>query len=236
MANTGGSGFFLAALGCACCLWAGGLGVVEAGLVFESKRIEQAAGVEDEVLSGRFVFRNEGSRPVRIVGIESTCACLKAATDKTVYGPGEEGFLEADFALGSITGAVEKVLLLHTDEGGDAHHLVYAMEVPEILLVEPKLLSWEQGGDASAKAYRIRVVGDSPLPLVGVQSTRANFGHEVEEIEAGREYRITVTPASTEEVVVGALLLRFEANVPKLQRLMAFYRVVRPGQSDVEEE
>lgn len=48
-------------------------------------------------VSHRFVFRNAAAHAVGIVAVETSCSCTSARADRDVYGPGDEGFIEAVF-------------------------------------------------------------------------------------------------------------------------------------------
>jgi hypothetical protein len=208
-------------------LMAGGTGQVWAGLKFEKTLAEHKAKAEDDAFKVLFPFVNEGDRAVTIVKIESSCGCLKAESDKQVIPAGEAGVITGIFNLGAAPGANEKMLTIKTDEGGDPYELVTRIIVPEVVSIEPKILSWEIGAEAKAKEFLVTMKHEKPIRVLQVTCSRAEFGCEVETIEEGKQYRLTLTPETTAKPVLGVLRIETDCEIEKHRRQMAFFSVKR---------
>lgn len=208
--------------------WVGLAGVSLAELKFDVVTKEVDALPEDTEIRIQFTFSNPTDEPIRVRDIESTCGCLKATTDRRLYGPGEEGVLDALFSLGSFVGTHQKVLYLMTEKPHlERYELKVTVNIPETVVIEPKVSKWTVGAPASEKTIDVKFVGDEPMRIVDIVSTRPQFTFRSEEVEAGRHYRILLKPATTEDSVMGALKIVTDSRTPKYQRQLAFFTVSR---------
>lgn len=202
-----------------------------ADLVTEVPVIELKPKPEDESVTTDFVFYNKGTKPVKVLNIESACSCLSASLDKAVYAPGEKGTGKAEFKVSSFTGRHEKAVHIQTDDPAQSEWVVnFVLEVPEVIKIEPKTLQWWMGDEVTSKTTKVTMLGDVPLTIKGITSTRENVEFSFKEIKPGREYEITVKPKSTNDVMLGALKIETDSTIPKYQRQLAFFSVYRkPG-------
>jgi hypothetical protein len=207
-----------------CCLTT----CLSAGLVFEEP-IELKPNPEDDVIEKTFTFENKGDKPVHITGLESTCSCLEATLDKADYAPGEKGTGKATFKVSSFVGRHEKVLHIQTDDKESPDIAVtFILDVPAVIDIEPKLLQWTLGEAPTTKEFIVKMTGEDPMKITNVTPTRQNVTLHTEEITAGREYRVKVTPSSTGEITVGAVKIETDSKIPKYARQMAFFNIIRP--------
>ena len=187
---------------------------------------------EDEVASIVFNFKNDGDKPVRILHLESACSCLSATLDKPVYAPGEKGTGTAQFKVSSFTGEQEKVITITTDDPKQSEWIVpFIVTVPEVVSIEPKNVQWWLNEEPKPKDMVVKMIGDQEMKLTNITSTRENMGYTFKEVRAGREYRITLTPKNTDEIMIGALKLEIDSKIPKYQRQLAFFSIVRQPES-----
>lgn len=201
---------------------------MQAELVLEKPMIELKPKPEDESVSTTFVFYNKGTKPVRIQGIKSMCSCLNAELDKVEYQPGEKGTGTAEFQVSSFVGRHEKSVQVTTDDPNQTEWTIpFVLEVPEVIKIEPKTLQWWLGDEAVEKTAKVTMMGDAPLKIKDVTSTRENVEFSWKEITPGREYELKVKPKNTSEVMLGALRIETDSTVPKYQRQMAFFSVYR---------
>ena len=206
---------------------------LQAELVFDQNPLEIRPKPEDEEIETTFTFTNKGSKPLRINGLESSCSCLQASLDKAVYEPGEKGTGRAKFKISSFTGKQEKALHIYTDDPADPDKVLMAIiDVPVMVVVEPKLLEWVVGEKPDAKDVVIKMAGKDPMKITEIKSTRESVSASFVEVTPGREYRITVKPTTTEDVIIGAITITTDSTIPKYQRQMTFFNVVRPEQSE----
>ncbi|MEM8952986.1 MAG: DUF1573 domain-containing protein, partial [Verrucomicrobiota bacterium] len=177
---------------------------VEGALEFKTLEAEHQAKAEDDVFNVVFPFVNRGDEPVRITKIESSCGCLKAEVSAKVIAPGEEGVVKGLFNLGAATGENEKYLTVRTDEkGAEPYELVTRVLVPEIVTIDPKILSWGIGEEPEERIFEFKVKREEPIRVVDVSSSRREFALEWETIEEGRRYRIKLKPETTEKALLG---------------------------------
>ena len=203
-----------------------------AELALEIPLIELKPKPEDESITTTFVFHNKGSKPVKVLNIESACSCLSASLDKAVYAPGEMGTGKAEFKVSSFVGRQEKSVHVQTDNPEQAEWVIpFVLEVPEVIKIEPKTLQWWLGDAAEKKTTRVTMTGSGPMKIKNITSTRENVEFDWKEIEPGRVYEVSVTPKSTAEVMLGALRIETDSTIPKYQRQMAFFSVYRKPSS-----
>lgn len=208
---------------------------LQAGLVFDVNPLLVNPKPEDEEIETTFTFKNTGDKPIRITGLESTCACLEASLDKAVYAPGEKGMGKARFKVSSFVGKHEKFLHIYTDDPMEPDKVLTAiLDVPEIIEIKPNNLQWAVGSSPEAKEYVIKMLGTDEMRITNITATRQNVTFEKKEITPGREYRIILKPTSTAEVTIGALKIETDSKIPKYARQMAFFSIVRPEQLEKE--
>lgn len=201
---------------------------LRAELVAEVPVVELKPKPEDEVINTTFVFHNKGTKPVQVTKIDSACSCLSASLDKAVYQPGEKGVGKAEFRISSFTGRHEKTVHILTDDPAQPEWVVkFAIEVPEVVKIEPKTLQWWVGDPADTKTTRVTITGDVPMKVTQVTSTRDQITWTVKEITPGKEYEVTVTPKTTGEVLLGALKIETDSAIQKYKSNLAFFSIYR---------
>ena len=210
---------------------------LQAGLVFDQDPLEINPKPEDEEVEATFTFKNTGDKAIHVTGLESSCSCLEASLDKADYQPGEKGTGKAKFKVSSFVGQHEKFLHIYTDDPKDNDIVMRAViDVPALIDIEPKLLQWTLGEKPDAKELTVKISGPDPMKITKVSSTRESFGAEVKEVTPGREYRLIVKPTNTESIIVGGLKIETDSKIPKYQRQMAYFNVVRPEQAEKKEQ
>lgn len=116
----------LGALGCVL------LAVLPArALDWEKTAITLKPEKDAQVVRTRFEFKNTGAKPVRILGIRTSCSCTEADTPSSEIAPGASGTVFVLFTVGKRTGLQEKEILLFTDESSEAKKLTLRVELPE---------------------------------------------------------------------------------------------------------
>lgn len=206
---------------------------LRAGLELDKDPVELKAKPEDEVIESEFTFTNKSDKPVRITGLESACSCLEASLDKAVYQPGEKGKGVARFKVSSFVGRHEKVLHIYTDHPDEQDKVVtFVIDIPAIVMVEPDILEWIIGGKTDPQSFTVKIAGPDPIKITEITSSRETVKGEIKEITAGREYRITLTPTTTESYLLGFITMKTDSKIPKYQRQMAFFNIVRPEESE----
>jgi hypothetical protein len=202
--------------------------ICRAEMVLDVSLVEVKPKPEDETVEVAFTFRNKGDKLVTIVNIESACSCLSSSLDARTYAPGASGTGKAEFKVTSFTGRHEKSVTVTTDDPNQPHWVIpFVLDVPVVVEIEPKTLQWWLGDEAVAKTCVVKMVGEKPMRITNVTSTRDSVDFQTKEITPGKEYQITVTPKSTKEVLMGALKIETDSAIPKYQRQLAFFSVFR---------
>jgi hypothetical protein len=199
-----------------------------ADLSTEVPVIELKPKPEDESITTDFVFKNNGSRTVKVVSIDSACSCLSASLDKAEYAPGEKGTGKAEFKISSFIGRHEKSVHVQTDDPSQPEWVInFVIEVPEVIRIEPKTLQWWVGDPVEAKTTRVTMLGSEPMTIKNITSTREAVEFSWKEITPGKEFEITVKPKNTTDIMLGALKIETDSKIPKYQRQLSFFSVYR---------
>lgn len=202
------------------------LGAARAEMATELPAIEVKPKPADEVVQTTFKFRNKGTKPVRILDLESSCSCLSAEMDKAVYQPGEEGTGKAEFKVSTFVGRHEKLITALTDDPEQKEWVItFILDIPAVVDIEPKTLQWWVGDEPVEKTARVKMNADMPLAIKGITATRNNVEFSWKEVTPGREYVVTVKPKSTKDVTLGALKIETDSTIPKYQRQLAFFSI-----------
>lgn len=200
----------------------------QADLVLDGTMVEVKPKPEDETIEVSFTFRNKGDKPVTILNLESGCSCLSSSLDARTYAAGASGTGKAEFKVSTFVGRHEKSVTVTTDDPKQPEWVIpFVLDVPAVVEIEPKTLQWWLGGEAEEKTCVVKILSDQPIQVTNVTSTRENVTFKVDTVTEGREYRITVKPNSTEEVLMGALKIETNSAIPKYQRQLAFFSVFR---------
>lgn len=208
----------------------------QADLVLDGSVVEVKPKPEDETVTVAFTFRNKGDKPVTILNLESGCSCLSSSLDARTYAPGASGTGKAEFKVSSFVGRHEKSVTVTTDDPKQPQWVIpFVLDVPAVVEIEPKTLQWWLGGEAAEKTCVIKILTEEPIKVTNVTSTRESVTYKLETVKEGKEYRITVKPNSTEEVVMGALKIETDSQIPKYQRQLAFFSVFRKPENAPEE-
>jgi hypothetical protein len=197
-----------------CCLLAALAPVsLRATLEWETLRVVQRATLGQESAEGRFAFRNTGGAPVTITGISSSCGCTVPALEKRTYAPGEAGEIVAKFTFGGRLGRQVKTVVVHTDEPG-ARPVVLTLdvEIPEVISARPLFLLWRRGDELAAKSVAVRVMDVGSVDDLDVYLPDQRFTAELQPTGDPGEYRLVVTPRSTDVAANAAIRLTARAG------------------------
>ncbi len=183
---------------------------------------------EDETIEVAFTFKNDGAKPVRILNLESQCSCLSATLNKAEYAPGEAGSGRAQFKISSFVGEEEKTITVTTNDPKQPEWIIpFVITVPPVVDISPKMVQWWQNEAPGPKDVIVKMTGEQAMKITEITSTRENMSFALKEIKAGREYKVTLTPKTTTDIMIGALKIITDSKIPKYQRQLAFFGVVR---------
>ena len=199
-----------------------------AALRLDGDHVEVKPKPEDEVVTVTFSFKNDGDKTVRILHLESACSCLSATLDSPTYAPGQKGTGRAEFKVGSFSGRQEKTIQVTTDDPAQEEWIVpFILDIPEVIEIDPKMVQWWLNEPPLPKTVTVKMTGTEPMKITNITSTRESMGFAYKEVKPGREYLVTLTPKSTADILIGALKLETDSKIPKYQRQLAFFGIVR---------
>lgn len=200
--------------------------MVHAELTLDVSAIELKPKPEDEEVETTFKFRNKSGKTVKILGLESACSCLSAELDKGEYKPGEVGTGHASFKVSTFVGRHEKYVTVTTNDPKQPEWQInFILDVPAVVDIKPKQLQWFIGDAPASKACLVQFTAEQPMKIVNITPTRENVTFEWKEIKEGREYLITMTPKSTQDVTMGALKIETNSPIPKYRNQLAFFSI-----------
>lgn len=159
-----------------------------------------------------FHFTNNGDRPVRILEVESNCDCLIAGADQQVYAPGTTGVIRASFTIGDRLGIYERRIKVVTDESPEPVRLQVRIEVPELVVVNPRSLAWKINEPATEKSVDLEVIPGLQINFTRVEATSNDFAARLETVEIGRRYRIFIRPPATNQPANAAIRIFGQAE------------------------
>jgi hypothetical protein len=207
-----------------------------AELKLDSEFVDVKPAPTDEQIKVKFSFKNVGTKPVKIIDIQSTCACLSANLDKRVYEPGAEGKGDAEFRVSQFVGKHEKSITVTTDDPAQPEWIVpFILVVPAIVSIEPTNVQWWIGEEPTEKKTTVRFDKSYPMQITKVSSTRENVTWRINEVEPNQHYEIWIKPTGTQDITIGALKVETDSKIPKYARQMAFFSIVNQPKSRMDE-
>lgn len=152
-----------------------------------------------------FEFTNRGDKPVTIMSVDSSCDCLDAEPSEKVIAPGATGRIRARFTVADRAGVFQRTIIVTTDDAKEPVALTAELDVPEVATLTPRSLEWPLRGPADPKIVEITIANGLDLTLGDIRPTSDAFTARLEILEAGRRYRLHLTPRSTAETASAAI-------------------------------
>ncbi len=189
--------------------WLAGTTTTRAELTWVEKAIELHADGKSSALEARFRFTNAGAQPVDIGQIETSCGCTTAVPTKRHYEPGQTGEIVARYTVGEQTGLQKKLIAVTTSDHPGATMLTLIVHVPELVHLQPRILTWEPGEAREAKTLEV-TSGDAATPLaeLAVQSSNPAMTVTVLPLLEGSGYVVSVRPGTTPQRLFTTLTIR----------------------------
>jgi len=165
-------------------------------LIWEQKRIDLKAGLDQKEVVAAFNFENTGEIPVTIRDLSTTCECTVAELTKRTYAPGESGTIKAIFTIGDRMGPQERQITVAMDDSyAPVATLTMHVEIPELLSYSARMLRWSSKGPADEKSVEVAALDQNRIVDLKVKSISPDRATaRVEAIIAGSKYRIVVQP------------------------------------------
>ncbi|HEY8995265.1 MAG TPA: DUF1573 domain-containing protein, partial [Lacunisphaera sp.] len=159
-----------------------------------------------------YEFTNRGDKAVTILSVDTSCDCLDAEPSVKVIAPGDTGRIRVRFTIADRSGVFQRLIVVTTDDAKEPAVLTAELNIPEIATLSPRSLEWPLHGPVDPKVVEITIAEGLDLTLGEVRPTSEAFTARLETLEAGRRYRLHLTPRSTAEAVNTAV--RIHATTP----------------------
>lgn len=170
-----------------------------AGLTWETQQVNLTVKSAEKTATAVFRFTNSGTTPVTITSAKADCGCTTAELAKQTYAPGEKGEIKAVFVFENRVGLQQKMIEVITDEpAGKPAQLFMVTNILEPMTCTPRLLLWNVGGDSAEKAAVISPNDANRITSIEIKAASSSEASaRLEVVEAGKKYRVVVTPSST---------------------------------------
>jgi hypothetical protein len=186
-------------------------------LKFEEYAKDFGAVNRGEILRHEFKFRNDGTGPILIQGVHSSCGCTAAETDvgKT-YQPGDGGVIKVSFDTSDFIGDVAKSVMVITNETGVvAKTLTLKAAVNAEIAVNPPMINFGQmpAGQTKELVAEIRKSSTVPDLRVTVEKYDPKF-LDVSVVEQGDRWQVkaAMKPGLTSGFYKDDVILRSTAK------------------------
>ena len=151
----------------------------------------------DGHLETKFAFHNDGTTPVTVRKVRTSCGCTSVKLAKNTFAPGEQGDISVRFTFGDRRGPHRKIITVITDDKPAPIELSLQVWIHEPLTVAPALVFWKTGEAGTAKAVQLTSEPGTPVRVKSVASSNPRLTAKLETIKPGEQYAISVTPADT---------------------------------------
>ena len=121
-----------------------------------------------------FVVRNDGSEPLKIESVRSSCGCTAAMMDKNELAPGETAELKAVFNSSRFKGAVSKKIFINSN---DPDYPITTLELKSIVDIDidvnPARIYFHglKTGEQLDREITISNLSDSEISILEISST-----------------------------------------------------------------
>jgi hypothetical protein len=206
---------------CALLAWAGLLLPLPAAeLAWERTEIVTTATLADKRVEATYAFTNTSGNPVEIVKTAGSCSCLTSEISKKIIAPGGSGTLKAVFLAGGRRGPQEESIVVRFADN-TSQLLRWRVELPDTVALSPDHLAWKVGAGETPQSFEVTLADPAVTRFKSAQVPGRGFEAEWKELEAGRKYRVTVRPVSSQRPVKGAVRLELADPQPR----MVYFRV-----------
>jgi hypothetical protein len=179
-----------------------------------------------KVITAKFGFTNVGSSPVTITDIHSSCGCTTATLAKKTYAPGESGEIEAKLNFAGHVGHQQKWLYVTTNVQGTKPELLsLAVDIPPEITIQPEFVMWRIGDPLEPKTMRVLIPDGIPTKMVAVQADNPAIQVRLQEVQAGKEWEVKITPTSTREPIKAVVTIRSDYPAGRPASYSAYARV-----------
>ena len=186
-----------------------GTSTLRAELTWPTKNVELHADARATVLEARFPFTNDGTTPVDIRQVQTSCGCTTATLEQRHFEPGQHGEIVTRYTVGEHVGPQKKMILVSASDHPFPTTLTLTVYIPELVHIQPPSVTWQPGESTVAKIIGIEAVqAATTLRDVSVQSSNPVLKAQLQPGAAPGKYQISVVPAATDRPVFTMLTIR----------------------------
>jgi hypothetical protein len=197
-----------------------------AQLKWDQPQQKLSAKPGDKAVTAKYRFTNAGTSPVAIVDVRPSCGCTTATLAKKTYGPGESGEIDAKMDFAGHTGHQEKWIYVTTNVAGkEPMLLTLAVDIPPDITIDPEFVMWRIGDPLTPKTIRVVVPDGFPTKIVSAQTDNPAIQVQLQEVRAGKQWEVKVTPAETKELVKAIVSIRTDYPTQNPATYSAYARV-----------
>lgn len=151
-----------------------------------------------------FLLTNQGTAPLRIERLESSCGCTAALASDSVLAPGEKTAISVTFNSKDFEGEQMKVVVLHTNDPAE----------PRIdLVIRATVIPFVRVNERTLDFGKVRL-GERPI-AAAILEADPGTGFAVERAEGCEDYvEWKLTPISGAEGITWRVEARLRADAP----------------------
>lgn len=198
-------------------------GVSEAGLKWETTRIQLAPAFGDTKTEAVFAFTNEGNATVSLTQVVASCGCTVPELKQRTFAPGESGTIRAVYTIGQRQGLNRSTISVRTDTpGSDRHSLSLEVDIPVAIQVMPRTVNWRIGEVGTPKTMTVKIHPEVGLKLTEILGLDEHFSAQIEPGKEAGQYEIAITPSSTATRQRATFSLEFDQPQDRPVQVFAF--------------
>ena len=180
----------------------------------------------EKVVTAKFGFTNVSQSTLTIVDIHPSCGCTTATLAKKEYAPGESGEIEATLNFAGHLGHQEKWIYVTTNvSGAEPALLSLGVDIPPEVTIQPEFVMWRIGDPVEPKTMRVVIPDGFPTKIVAAQADNPAMQVQLQEVQAGKEWEVKVTPTSTREPVKAVVIIQSDYPAGHPASYSAYARV-----------
>lgn len=197
----------------------------EGALVFTPFSQTVKADPGETTLEVTFAVENTGPDPIGVTSLESGCECLEVTIDVNPIPARSQAVITGVFDIGKLRGSSERKIAVTADGSGRPVFLTTRIEIEPVYEIVESMTSWARGSRPKTKVVTFRVLREKPVHVLSAESKRPEVACELVEVEKGRVYHLKLTPASTEQTLLGIVRLETDCELENYARPLAYYSI-----------
>lgn len=194
-------------------------------LVFRPYSQKVSADPGEKTLEVSFSVENTGSAPAGIASLESGCECLEVSIDVNPIPARGKATISGVFDIEKLRGSADRKITVVPEGARRAIFLTTSIEIEPIYEIDETMTTWSRGSQPETKTVTFRVVRDKPVHVFAAESKRPEVACELVEVEKGRLYHLRLTPASTEDSLLGIVRLKTDCEIESYAHPLAYYSI-----------